>query len=205
MAKTPTKKAGKSSTKGKALSKKVNLTYQVKKQEHSDNELLDKPWLKRTRVNTMKLFDTPELLLEAADEYFEYTNKRRLYRTEFNGKDAIECHIPLSVPFTIHGFCLFTNSSPGWFRGFKYDMEQRLKRGRENNDRYDSDLKFAAVLQYIENTMYAQKFEGATSGIFKEGIISRDLGLTDKTETKMDVAVGPKQVFIINGKEIPFE
>lgn len=40
----------------------------------------------------------------------------------------------------------------------------------------------ADVMDHINSIMFAQKFEGAAAGLFKEAIISRELGLADKRE-----------------------
>lgn len=48
---------------------------------------------------------------------------------------------------------------------------------------------FEEVMQLIENIIVTDKFDGASVGIFNPVIISRDLGLTDKTETKSDINV----------------
>lgn len=50
-----------------------------------------------------------------------------------------------------------------------------------------SDL--SGVLGYIEDTIRNQKFEGAAAGLLNASIISRDLGLVDKSEGKIDQSV----------------
>lgn len=42
--------------------------------------------------------------------------------------------------------------------------------------------KFARVVKEIDDAIYRQKFEGASSGFFNVNIIARDLGLADKQE-----------------------
>jgi hypothetical protein len=45
-----------------------------------------------------------------------------------------------------------------------------------------SNFSDYAAIHKIEDIIYDQKFTGAVIGIFKENIIARDLGLTDKKE-----------------------
>ena len=46
----------------------------------------------------------------------------------------------------------------------------------------DDEKDFSSVITRIEQTIYAQKFEGAAVGSFNANIIARDLGLKDKSE-----------------------
>ena len=49
-------------------------------------------------------------------------------------------------------------------------------------EHYKTKEEFSEVLTHIDNIMKAQKFEGATVGIFKENIIARELGLKDSSD-----------------------
>lgn len=53
----------------------------------------------------------------------------------------------------------------------------------------------ANVIEVVEDTIYRNKFEGATAGLFSPTFIARDLGLVDKTEVKGAVSV------VIEGKD----
>ena len=44
----------------------------------------------------------------------------------------------------------------------------------------------STVTSRVDNIIHVQKFEGAAAGLLCANIIARDLGLTDKSETKVD-------------------
>ncbi len=45
-------------------------------------------------------------------------------------------------------------------------------------------VEFSEVITRVEQIIYIQKFEGATVNAFNANIISRELGLADKTVTE---------------------
>ena len=121
-------------------------------------------WKLRSKHGRDKIFQSPEILWEAACEYFEATDARKWVKTEFNGKDAVECHVPTETPYTWTGLYLFLDiSHQTWV-----DYEERKD--------------FIEISTRIRNIIYTQKFEGAAVGAFNPQLISRDLGLVDKRE-----------------------
>lgn len=136
-----------------------------------------------------RAFKTAKQLWEAACAYFEATDKRKWIKTEFNGKDATECHIPIETPYTISGFCIFIGRSRNWWNEIK------------KNENLDPE--YLEVLARIEDIMFTQKFEGAAVGAFTANIISRDLGLLDRSEhiLKNEVPLFPDNVHKNNGNK----
>ena len=63
---------------------------------------------------------------------------------------------------TIHGLCLYLGIS------------------RETWYKYAKDGNFSDIIKAITDTFYEQKFAGAASGLLKENIIARELGLADR-------------------------
>lgn len=126
-------------------------------------------WKLRSKHGRNKLFETPELLWQAAIEYFEYTDKRVWSKKDWVGKDAMEVSRDVTTPYTLSGFCIYCNASREWWYKFK---EQA------NGD-------FLHIITQIEEIIYTQKFEGATVGIFNANIIARDLGLIEKTDANI--------------------
>jgi hypothetical protein len=113
------------------------------------------------------IFSSPEILWEACCEYFEVTDARKWIKTEFNGKDAVECHVPTEVPYTWTGLYLFLSiSHQTWC-----DYEKRED--------------FIETSTRVRHIIYTQKFEGAAVGAFNANLISRDLGLTDKSQVSV--------------------
>jgi hypothetical protein len=125
-------------------------------------------WKLRSKHGRDKLFETPELLWEAATEYFNWVDGHPWYKVEAvksgdNCGDLIK--IPLARPYTLSGFQLYIGASDTFWRKFKAD------------DHKD----FVTVISEIEKAIYTQKFEGAAVGAFNANIIARDLGLTEKS------------------------
>jgi hypothetical protein len=128
-------------------------------------------WKLRSKHGRDLIFSTPEILWEACQEYFESVDARKWYTTEFNGKDAKECHVPNETPYTWTGLYLFLDSNHTTWCD------------------YENREDFVSICTRVRNIIYTQKFEGATVGAFNANVISRDLGLTDKTENKTEVSI----------------
>ena len=148
----------------------------------------NKFWMLRSKHGRDKLFASPELLWDAACEYFQWCEDNPWYKSEqvkmpgkgytdsegeFHAPQTI-AEIPTARPFTMQGLCLYLNASVNYFRTFKAELKEK-------------DKDFLVVITRIEETVYMQKFEGAAVGAFNANIISRDLGLSDKTESKVEV------------------
>lgn len=137
-------------------------------------------WKLRSKHGRDKLFASPELLWQAATEYFEWVDKNKWEKVETtvkpNGTETKTT--PTERPYTITGLCLYLDCATNYFRVFKASLKKE-------------DQDFLTVITRIEETIYNQKFEGAAVGAFNANIIARDLGLIDKqevTETKIKIS-----------------
>jgi len=124
---------------------------------------------RKPKVGRPRLYNSPEELWEDCDEYFTRTEARKWIKTEFNGKDAIECKVPIETPFTFTGLYLYLD----------IDHKTWLD--------YEARPEFSTITTRVRNIIYTQKFEGATVGAFNANIIARDLGLADKKEVEKKV------------------
>lgn len=120
--------------------------------------------LRSVNAGPSKLFASPEVLWEAACEYFQYCIENPLQSVEYVGKGR-RVNIPKMRAFTWSGLELYLDIYS--FREYK------------TNPKYK---KFFPVISKIEKVMYTQKFEGAAAGFLNPAIIARDLGLQDKHE-----------------------
>lgn len=136
----------------------------------------NKFWQIRSKHGKDKLFASPELMWDAAQEYFEWCDANPLIEIDFRGKDADEVQIPKMRPYTMQGLCGYLDCSVAYFREFK-------RTPRANAEGY------LVVIARIEDIVYNQKFSGAASGFLNPNIIARDLGLADKTESKVHTSV----------------
>lgn len=138
-------------------------------------------WKLRSKHGRDKLFATPELLWEAACEYFQWCDNNPWYKIDFRGKDNEEVKIPKERPYTLTGLCLYLNCNQAYFRNFKLQLPKDEK-------------DFNAIISRIEETIETQQFEGATVGAYNANIIARKLGLSDKSEVEQKRVIEYKNV-----------
>jgi hypothetical protein len=124
-------------------------------------------WTLRSTHGRDKLFASPELMWSAACEYFTWCTENPITDPRsFGGKQKIQ------RPFTMQGLCRYLGCNTAYFRTFKSRLTA-------------SDEDFDTIIINIQETVYQQKFENAAIGVYKDNIIARDLGLTDKSEQKV--------------------
>lgn len=141
-------------------------------------------WKIRAKHGRDKLFKTPELLWEAATEYFEWCDANPLIEIDFKGKDASKVELPRMRAYTMHGLCIYLDCSTEFFKNFE----------QNNKDAKD----FMPIISRIKEVIYNQKFSGAAAGFLNPNIIARDLGLKDST----DVTTKGESMNKITGIEI---
>lgn len=132
-------------------------------------------WKHHSKHGRDKIFTTPEILWEAACEYFEWVKENPLYEVIIQG--GKEFTLPKMRAMTEGGLCIFLAVESRTFRNY-CDKE---------NESYKA---FFPVTSQIKEIIRTQKFEGASAGFLNANIIARDLGLTDKQEVQItDVVV----------------
>lgn len=149
-------------------------------------------WKLRSKHGRDKLFETPELLLQACEEYFNWVDAHPWYKVEQLKKayqeDAIDkqgkatkrwvtvTKVPTARPYTIEGLCRYLRCNTLWFRQFEASLKGK-------DDELSKD--FSSVCSHVREVIYQQKFEGAAVGAFSPSIIQRDLGLRDNQDVKI--------------------
>ena len=125
-------------------------------------------WKQRSKHGRKKLFETPELLLEAAKEYFQWCDDNPWSSEEITTTDKGNYFKskPTPRPYSLMGFRSFVGASDNWLTEFKKNCS----------------VDFLGVIDDIEQYIYTQQWEGATVGAFNSNIIARTLGLKDKSE-----------------------
>lgn len=148
-------------------------------------------WRLRSKHGRDKLFASPELLWDAACEYFEWCDKNPWEKNEAIKSGDLAgtvMKVPTERPYTLTGLCLYLDVTSTYFFDFKEGLMDSL-----NNDK-DADTQkikdFSNIITRIEETIYTQKFEGAAVGAFNANIIARDLGLAEKKETEIRTPEG---------------
>lgn len=142
----------------------------------------NKFWQIRSKHGREKLFASPELMWEAACEYFQWCDDNPLQeqRVSFGSYGQVTHATVNKVrAYTLHGLCRYLGCNTEYFRNFK------------NQKRVDQ-ADFSSVIKAIEEAIYQQKFEHAAADQLNANIISRDLGLADTQ--KVDLLAERKSV-----------
>lgn len=139
-------------------------------------------WKLRSRHGREKLFASPELMWEAAVEYFKWCDENPLYeqRVSFGSYGQVTyANVAKVRAYTYQGLCRYMGCNTEYLRNFK------------NQKRVDAE-GFSSVIKAIEEVIYQQKFEAAAADLLNANIISRDLGLIDTQ--KIDLSAERKSV-----------
>ena len=126
-------------------------------------------WKARSRHGNKPIFASPEELQQGVDDYFEWIEANPLISIKpMTAEGKIQMvEVPLARATTIQGLCVFLDiGSASW-----YDYANREG--------------FSEITEEAKRRMYAQKFTGASAGVFNANIIARDLGLTDKSSAEL--------------------
>lgn len=125
-------------------------------------------WKLRSKHGRDKLFATPELLWDAACEYFQWCQENPLEETKAFAFQGVitTAELPKMRAMTMSQLCFYLNCNEAYFRNFKLQLPE-------------GEQDFNAVIRDIEQVIYNQKFQGAAAGLLDANIIARDLGLKD--------------------------
>lgn len=159
-------------------------------------------WKARSKHGRDKIFSTPGLLWDAACEYFQWNDENPMYEHEWKvvDKELTAVSNPKMRPYTLIGLCLFCGVATPYFRKFRAQLDSKEEELKAMPLTPDVKLKLQEVADYwtvihcIEETIYKQKFEGASSGFFNANIISRDLGLADKKQIEGNINLSDKPI-----------
>ncbi len=136
-------------------------------------------WKARSKHGRDKIFQTPEILWEAASEYFQWVEDNPLMEDKVFSYQGEITHEPLEKmrAMTLSGLHIFLDIDESTWRDY-----------RKQND-------FSRVIAQVEKIIKTQKFTGAAADLLNPNIIARDLGLSDKKEhTFTDVELVPPEL-----------
>lgn len=127
-------------------------------------------WRLRSRHGRHKIFSSPEDFWLAATKYFEWCDDNPWCKVEAakagdHFGELVE--IPTQRPYTLSGLCIHMGITYETFKNYCY--------GEAHKDFWETG-------KTIKSIIYTQKFEGAAVGAFNANIISRDLGLSEKSD-----------------------
>ena len=128
-------------------------------------------WKARTKHGRDKIFSDSDSLWEACCEYFQWVEDNPLFESKAFAYQGVvtQEQVAKMRAMTISGLCIFLDID---------DDTWDLYRKRDD---------FIGVTNRVESIIYHQKFQGAAADLLNANIISRDLGLADKTESKHNI------------------
>lgn len=146
-------------------------------------------WKARSKHGRDKIFESPEIMWEAACEYFEWCDSNPWYKNEVakaGDHFGEQVSIATTRPYQIGGLCIFLDIDENTF--------ERYRKHEDYKDFWDTANKIYRVIR-------AQKYDGAAIGAFSGSIMSRDpdLGLVDAHRISAEI----QRPILESGKELP--
>jgi DNA-packaging protein gp3 len=121
------------------------------------------------RIRRPRVWDTPEDMAKAVDDYIDYTQNNPVEVDGVYGKDAVNATFKRQKVTTIQGFCAFCGTIPDVF-----------------ND-YSKKQEFSEVIAFARNMFSSNNFELAGAGVAHINLVSRIEGLVDKKEISGEI------------------
>lgn len=136
-------------------------------------------WQAITNIHANVKLSAPEELWYYALAYFHYCEENPIYESQLV-KYPLRTELVAVPKMRAMSLTMLLNHA-----GISADEYQRVKALPE----------FAQVCKVIEDIIFDQKFTGAASGMLKEAMISRDLGLAEKVDhTSSDGSMSPSAI-----------
>lgn len=128
-------------------------------------------------VHPTRLYKTPEELLEAWEAYKKSVDEQNEWiKVQYVGRDGKRVQDRLKIPYTIDGFIVHAKDYKGNIKAYIYNYEGY----------YDD---FTEIVSYIQTEVRNNHITGGMAGVYNSALTARLNGLTDKTETKVNVEV----------------
>ena len=124
-------------------------------------------WEARSSHGRNPKYETADMLEDAVAQYFQWNDDNPLYKDQLVTFQGSAIHEPVAQmrAMTIGALCMFIG----------VDRVTWIEWRKSRPD-------FSKVQHWAEETIFRQKFEGASADLLNAGIIARDLGLADKRD-----------------------
>ena len=136
-------------------------------------------WKARSSHGRRPIFDCPEKLWGACEQYFQWVVDNPLQEEKvfvFQGQ-ITRANVAKMRAMTISGLCIFLGIDETTWRG------------------YHKHKDFSLIAREAERVIRDQKFTGAAAELLNANIIARDLGLADKQDHQStDSSMTPKGI-----------
>ena len=131
------------------------------------------------KLGRPKAIKSPDQMLEYFKKYCMDTKNNPILRTDFKGKDAEKVHYDLEKPLSWIGFDVWLFHNVGLLSGVEH---YRLNTDERYND-------FSEVVRVISQIILEDQVNGAMVGTYKENLVARLNGFSEKSETKSEVTI----------------
>ena len=136
-------------------------------------------WSKANKVGRPKNLKSPIILMDAAKEYFEWCDENPFKKQDFiKGGVMAGTVVTLDVmrPYTWQGLEM-------WL----YDKNLLAKLDDYRANKNGNYSEFSDTLMHITNIIREQQLTGGLADVFNSNLISRVLGLTEKSESTVTI------------------
>lgn len=177
------RKASLDLSKKRSVIKAMKFLNGEEQEKPKDKRIGNRFWEARSSHGRTPKFESPEQLWDACVEYFIWVEENPLMSSElvkYQGEAKV-AEVPKMRAMTISGLCLFL------------DIDQTTWGD------YRKKKDFTQVTTRAEETIYNQKFAGASAELLNANIIARDLGLTDKQDITAKVKTRAKTKIVFQG------
>ncbi len=128
-------------------------------------------WKARSKHGVDPKYGDPDILWEACQEYFQWVEDNPLYEeraAQYQGA-FVKDNVAKMRAMTITGLCIYLNICTKTWHTY------RKKEG------------LLHIVKRVEDIIYTQKLEGSAADLLNSNIIARDLGLAEKSESKVKI------------------
>jgi len=126
-------------------------------------------------------FRTPDEMLEAAYEYFQWCDQHPLIRKEavkYQGFLSIG-EIEVRRPYSMEGLTLHLGVASSFFRSRKIEIRKKAEEANAST----LDIEMLEAIERVELIVRTQQIEGALISEFNAGLVARLNNITDTSNT----------------------
>jgi hypothetical protein len=124
-------------------------------------------------IHPTRKLKEPEELLSLWNEFKAWKKQQAKFVPAVNQRSGEVINVLYELPLTIDSFFVWTVNNKGWGVG-------TMRHYFDNKEDLYED--FGAVVTHIRDEARVDRFDGAAVGQFKEGLINRFDGYSDKQE-----------------------
>ncbi len=121
-----------------------------------------------------------ETLWSWFEEYLFWNEQHPVEKMDFKGRDADEVTYKIERPLSWVNFKTYLYKNHGI--GFSTMEDYKANK----NDVY---AEYSEIIRVIDGIIFGQQYDGAATGVYQQNIVARRLGLSDKTDAKVDLTV----------------